>query len=305
METSDPNELAPDPLAPEPEADGILSADVVRGFMACVFGFMFAGAAVWILALDPNAGGPRAAWGGWKLRDVFITLAAAYCLRATAQYVWAVLLFQREGKGGSPVPQLTQNLGSGAWQVLACLAAVGAFALAPYGQPVESLGLVPPAAGAMTTALVVGIAAGPGGVLLFVILGRLTRDPLKIEGSQADFVAPRGGPRPPRGAVAGMILVGVVLAPFAEEVLFRGVVYPGLRSAVGPWLAVVLSAVLFGLGHRDHGAAAVVFTALMGVALALLVEASGSLWPAVLAHVLVNTKLVLMYLGAFRDPAAP
>ena len=305
METPDPDEPAPAPPAPEPEADGVLSGDVVHGFAVCVFGFMFAGAAVWIVALDPNAGGPRAAWGGWQLRDALVTLAAAYCLRATAQYVWAVLLFQREGKGGSPVPQLPQNLGSGAWQVLACLVAVGAFALAPYGQPVDSLGLVPPASGWMTTALVVGIAAGPGGVMLFVLLGRVLRDPMKIEGSQADFIAPRGGPRPPRFAVAGMILVGVVLAPCAEEALFRGVVYPGLRSAVGPWLAVILSAVLFGLGHRDHGTAAVVFTALMGVALALLVEGSGSLWPAVVAHVLVNTKLVLMYLGAFRDAPAP
>ena len=43
----------------------------------------------------------------------------------------------------------------------------------------------------------------------------------------------------------------------------------------------------------------------MGVALALLVEGSGSLWPAVLAHVLVNTKLVLMYVGPLRDQPAP
>jgi membrane protease YdiL (CAAX protease family) len=256
--------------------------------------------AVWILLLDPNAGRPRAAWAGWRPRDVLLTLAAAFCLRGTALYVWVVLLFQREGKGGAAVPQLTQNLGSGAWQVLACLVAVGAFALAPYGLPVDALGLVPPADGWMTAALVVGVAAGPGGVLLFVLIGRLTRDPMTIEGAQADFIAPRGGPRPPRYAVAGMILMGVVLAPVAEEALFRGVVYPGLRAAAGPWLAVVLSAVLFGLGHRDHGTEAVVFTALMGAALALLVEGSGSLWPAVVAHVLVNTKLVLMYVGPLR-----
>ena len=51
--------------------------------------------------------------------------------------------------------------------------------------------------------------------------------------------------------------MGVFLAPCAEEVLFRGVVYPGLRNALGPWLAVALSAVLFGLA-----ALPVVFTLL-------------------------------------------
>lgn len=291
----------PDPPEPASDESAVLPPEVVRGFLACVLGFLFAGMAVWVVVLDPNAGGPRAEWRGWRLRDAVVTLAAAACLRRTAQYVWAVVLFQREAKGGAAVPQLTQNLGSGAWQVLACLVAVGALGLAPYGLPVGALGLVPPADGWLTAGLVLGLVAGPGAVLLFVLIGRLTRDPLRIEGSQADFIAPRDGSRPPRLAVAGMILVGVVLAPCAEEALFRGVVYPGLKSALGTWAAVVLSAVLFGLGHRDHGSAAVVFTSLMGVGFALLVEGSGSLWPAVLAHVLVNTKLVLMYLGTFRD----
>jgi membrane protease YdiL (CAAX protease family) len=216
-----------------------------------------------------------------------------------------VLLFQREGNGRPPLPQLTQNLGSGAWQVLGCLVAVGAFALAPYGQPADSLGLVPASGGWLTAGAAVGFAAGPGAVLVFVLLTRITRDSMKFEGSQADFLAPQGGPRAPWYVVVGMILVGVVLAPVAEEALFRGVVYPGLRHALGPWLAVPLSAVLFGLAHRAFGAAPVVFSSALGVAFALLVEGSGSLWPSVLAHVLVNTKLVVMYLGPFRDSAPP
>ena len=288
---------------PDDEPASLFTPVVVRGLVVSVLGCMFAGMALWTLVLDPNP--TPAPWAGWRVRDALLTLAAAYCLRGTAQCVWAVLMFQRELHGRPPVPQLTNNLGLGAWQLLGCVVAIGAFALAPYGVSADALGLVPAARGYLMAGAVIGFVAGPGGVLLFVLIGKLTRDPMKLEGVQADFLDPRSGPRPPRLAVIGMMLVGIVLAPLAEELLFRGVVYPGLRSALGPWPAVPLSAVLFGLAHRDHGKVAVVFAAIVGVAFALLVEGSGSLWPAVLAHLLVNTKLVVMYLGPFRDPTTP
>jgi membrane protease YdiL (CAAX protease family) len=141
--------------------------------------------------------------------------------------------------------------------------------------------------------------------LLGILVGRLTNDPLRMEGHQADFVAPRADGRArPRAAVAGMLLLSVALSPCVEELLFRGVVYPGLRNELGVWVAVPLSALIFGLFHLESGWAPVVFATTTGVAFALLVQCSGSLWPAMLAHVLVNSKVIAAYLRSFRAPIA-
>jgi membrane protease YdiL (CAAX protease family) len=50
-----------------------------------------------------------------------------------------------------------------------------------------------------------------------------------------------------------MLLLVVILGPCAEELLFRGVVYPGLRNELGAWAAVPLSGLIFGLFHRYAG----------------------------------------------------
>jgi membrane protease YdiL (CAAX protease family) len=73
---------------------------------------------------------------------------------------------------------------------------------------------------------------------------------------------------------------------------------------LGVWVAVPLSALIFGLFHLESGWAPVVFATATGVAFALLVQCSGSLWPAMLAHVLVNSKVIAAYFRSFRAPIA-
>jgi membrane protease YdiL (CAAX protease family) len=124
-----------------------------------------------------------------------------------------------------------------------------------------------------------------------------------MESRQIDFFAPRADGRGrPWAAVAGMLLLGIALGPCVEELLFRGVVYAGLRNELGVWAAVPLSALLFGLFHLEAGWTAVAVTTGMGAAFALLVEGSGSLWPAVLAHVLINTKMIAAFVRSLREP---
>ncbi len=90
--------------------------------------------------------------------------------------------------------------------------------------------------------------------------------------------------------LAGLLLVGAVLVPFAEELLFRGVGYGALRR-YGVALATVVSAVLFGLAHGMN----VVFPAaiVIGVITALLYERSRSIWPPVIAHAVNNAILFI------------
>lgn len=92
-----------------------------------------------------------------------------------------------------------------------------------------------------------------------------------------------------------MMLLGVaVYAPFAEELTFRGVVYQGYGKQDNRWKAMLLSSLLFGLMHMNLNQACYAFV--MGVALALLMEATGSLLPAFITHFCVNgLSTVLMF----------
>lgn len=78
----------------------------------------------------------------------------------------------------------------------------------------------------------------------------------------------------------------VILAPLAEEALFRGFLFRNLRASMGLPRAALLSGVLFGLAHMHLGFF-LPLTAL-GVALALLYAWSGSLWVPILAHAAWN-----------------
>lgn len=100
-----------------------------------------------------------------------------------------------------------------------------------------------------------------------------------------------------------MTVVALAAGPVtavAEETLFRGLVYRWLRERAGVLLAILLSGALFGISHFyflvPGGTAGLVLTleiAVMGFLTAWLVQASGSLWPPILLHLLNNSAVVL------------
>jgi uncharacterized protein len=82
-----------------------------------------------------------------------------------------------------------------------------------------------------------------------------------------------------------LLVLGAVVLPLAEELLFRGILYTWLRRW-GVAVAVGVSAVVFGLAH---GVSVVLPAAIMlGILTALIYEKSGSVWPAVMVHVANN-----------------
>lgn len=87
------------------------------------------------------------------------------------------------------------------------------------------------------------------------------------------------------------IFVIALLPPFCEELAFRGVVYGGYRRDCRPLAAVLTSALLFGLMHGNINQFAYAFV--IGVAMALLVEATGSIWPSILMHIMINSRAVI------------
>ena len=93
---------------------------------------------------------------------------------------------------------------------------------------------------------------------------------------------------------AMLLLVGII-GPACEEFICRGYIYGSLRRSGHPVGAIVLSALVFGLIHMNLNQAA--YATLIGIFLALLVRASGSLWPPLIAHMAFNSfEVCLMYL---------
>ncbi|GIW70662.1 MAG: hypothetical protein KatS3mg102_0204 [Planctomycetota bacterium] len=94
------------------------------------------------------------------------------------------------------------------------------------------------------------------------------------------------------GRLLDLVLVAAiacVLAPLAEEVLFRGLLYLPLRARLGRTGAIVASAALFAAVHPPVDMPAVFA---LGVALALAYERAGSLWAPIAAHAANNLYTV-------------
>lgn len=93
-------------------------------------------------------------------------------------------------------------------------------------------------------------------------------------------------------STAALVVVCVlvtVVAPIAEEVLFRGFMLGALANWRGPAVAAVITGVLFGLIHAGSADAAfLVPLGLLGILLALLRWATGSLVPCIVLHAVNN-----------------
>ena len=79
-----------------------------------------------------------------------------------------------------------------------------------------------------------------------------------------------------------------ITAGICEEILYRGLLLGALQAVVGLWPAVILSSIIFGLGHAYQGKAGIFKTGAVGLVMALLVVFSGSLWIAILVHSVVD-----------------
>jgi membrane protease YdiL (CAAX protease family) len=94
--------------------------------------------------------------------------------------------------------------------------------------------------------------------------------------------------------LALLVVAAVVLAPPAEELLFRGVLLRVLTVRTGFWAAAFISSVLFGVAHahEEHavltGVVLAVLTGLFGVLQCVLVRRTGRLFPAILTHSMMN-----------------
>ena len=81
-------------------------------------------------------------------------------------------------------------------------------------------------------------------------------------------------------------LIALIAAPVTEELIFRGCLYGVLRQIGGRVLAIGVSAIVFALIHGHAASLPGLF--ILAVALALLYEATGSLWAPLALHAIFN-----------------
>ncbi len=92
-----------------------------------------------------------------------------------------------------------------------------------------------------------------------------------------------------------IILIAFIPA-VVEEFVFRGLVFGNYKKR-NPWKGVLLSALLFGLMHLNINQFSYAFV--LGIVLALLNYATGSLIPSIILHFTINANsVVLSYLSS-------
>lgn len=92
------------------------------------------------------------------------------------------------------------------------------------------------------------------------------------------------------GMAAAYAVTAILFAPFAEEFLFRGLVFRALDRQWGGWKAVLGGAMFFAIYHPPLAWAPV---ALVGAANCWLFKRSGRLVPAVMLHMAYNMVVIL------------
>lgn len=84
----------------------------------------------------------------------------------------------------------------------------------------------------------------------------------------------------------GMFLYSVILAPFSEELIYRGVTLRQARKCLPFWAANLMQAVLFGAFHMNMIQG--IYAFFLGLILGYVCEKSGSIYNAILLHALFN-----------------
>lgn len=98
------------------------------------------------------------------------------------------------------------------------------------------------------------------------------------------------------GQFALPFIVGAFLVPLAEELFYRGILYPPLLGRLGALGAIIAGAALFTMTHYNQYWTLEIF--IVGLVLTYLFHRFRSIIPGLLAHIIINGgRLVMIYLA--------
>jgi sodium transport system permease protein len=154
----------------------------------------------------------------------------------------------------------------------------------------DVLGLGRPAPGALVGGLIMGSSA-------WIVVG-LAAHWLDLVPREVAEQLRKAVTTPTPGGLLGNIVIVAVTPAICEEALFRGPLLRGLLARLAPGGAIVLCGILFGLFHLSPWR--LLPTTALGCMMAWIAWRSGSLLPAMLAH-LANNGLLVALAHASRD----
>ncbi len=88
------------------------------------------------------------------------------------------------------------------------------------------------------------------------------------------------------GSPLMIILSVMVLAPFIEEVLFRGLIINELKGKMPFVLVIIIQALIFGVIHGNW--LQIIYASILGIILGLVSTWCRSVWPAIILHISMN-----------------
>ena len=89
------------------------------------------------------------------------------------------------------------------------------------------------------------------------------------------------------------ILIGMgIIVPIVEEVMFRGIISRELDSLFSPKIVLVFQGALFGIYHMNVVQGS--YAALLGIFFGFMVYKTNSVWPAIAAHIFMNSSSVFL-----------
>ena len=146
--------------------------------------------------------------------------------------------------------------------------------------------------------LMLGLVTGLGLVLISMVLALLTSQLIQALGDQVEpqklvtLIAEESAKKENIPTLIFFVVMAVVVAPIAEEILFRGILYPAIKQIGYPRLAAIGTALLFALFHVNL----LTFASLTVVALGLiaLYEFTDNLLAPITAHAVFNASNLIM-----------
>ena len=93
-----------------------------------------------------------------------------------------------------------------------------------------------------------------------------------------------------------MVVNLLVIAPIAEEIALRGIVYTRVEKTTNAVTAIIISSILFGLMHLMAGGIVLVIGAvLMALVFGYIFYKFQSLWVCIIAHAVANLPEFILY----------
>lgn len=216
----------------------------------------------------------RPVWNIWQV----------ILLMALASFIELLFGWLETPKDLNTVHGILNFVGVGLGDALVYFCLIGLF-LRLIRQPFSTLGFVRPRKQYVVLGCIVGVILFVGIGLLGTVLTQLLGTPAP----QSFTLAVKGVNYPWEFAL--LTVLGGVVAPIKEEMLFRGLIYPPFRRALGKGKGMLLTGLLFATFHFDVIRFLPLFIG--GVVLAWLYERSSSIWPAIVAHGTWNGLMAL------------